>query len=83
MGGDARAQRLRGMRVTLVTGSDEHGEKIAVAAAKAGLQPKEHCDAIVASYRSLWDKVLNSHAGRVALGAQSGLFEHSTEAFTS
>ena len=50
-------QRLRGRRVRFVTGTDEHGEKIALAAAKRGLSPQEHCDGIVAEYKSLWDKV--------------------------
>ena len=50
-------QRLRGRPVRFVTGTDEHGEKIALAAAKAGLQPQEHCDSIVAQYKDLWQKV--------------------------
>ena len=49
-------QRLRGRRVRFVTGTDEHGEKIALAAAKRGLSPQEHCDGIVAEYKSLWEK---------------------------
>ena len=50
-------QRLQGRHVQFVTGTDEHGEKIALAAAKAGLQPQEHCDGIVAQYKDLWQKV--------------------------
>lgn len=53
----ARYQRLRGRRVTFVTGTDEHGEKIAEAAAKKGQAPQEHCDAVVASFKALWDEV--------------------------
>lgn len=41
----------------MVTGTDEHGEKIAAAAAKAGMKPKQHCDAVVASYHALWDQL--------------------------
>ena len=41
----------------MVTGTDEHGEKIALAAAKAGLEPKAHCDAIVQEYKDLWQLV--------------------------
>lgn len=50
-------QRLQGRPVRFVTGTDEHGEKIAIAAAKAGLQPQEHCDGIVAEYKALWQQV--------------------------
>ncbi len=52
-------QRLQGKGVTFITGTDEHGEKIALAAANRGLAPKEHCDDIVASYKGLWKDVRN------------------------
>ncbi|PSC70792.1 methionine-tRNA mitochondrial [Micractinium conductrix] len=50
----ARYHRLRGRPVTFITGTDEHGEKIALAAAKRGMEPKAHCDDIVDSYKALW-----------------------------
>ncbi|GAB4819284.1 hypothetical protein N2152v2_006330 [Parachlorella kessleri] len=53
----ARFQRLQGKRVTFITGTDEHGEKIALAAEKRGMAPKEHCDDIVASYKDLWKQL--------------------------
>ncbi len=53
-----RFQRLRGKRVTFVTGTDEHGEKIAEAAAKKGQEPQQHCDAIVAAFKGLWEEVI-------------------------
>ena len=53
----ARYQRLRGKKVTFVTGTDEHGEKIALSAQKAGLTPQEHCDQIAAMYQQLWLQV--------------------------
>ncbi len=34
------AQRLLGRRVRFVTGTDEHGEKIAAAAEKRGMNPQ-------------------------------------------
>lgn len=53
----ARFHRLQGRRVMFVTGTDEHGEKIALAAEKRGMDPKQHCDDVVASYKSLWREV--------------------------
>lgn len=53
----ARFHRLQGKRVTFVTGTDEHGEKIALAAAARGLEPQQHCDDIVDSYKQLWQQV--------------------------
>ena len=53
----ARYHRLRGRRVAFVTGTDEHGEKIALAAAKRGMEPKAHCDDVAAAYKALWKEV--------------------------
>ncbi|XP_031493212.1 methionine--tRNA ligase, chloroplastic/mitochondrial [Nymphaea colorata] len=50
----ARFQRLMGKKVIFVTGTDEHGEKIATAASANGRRPKEHCDTISQAYRMLW-----------------------------
>ncbi|GJU90921.1 methionine--tRNA ligase, chloroplastic/mitochondrial [Tanacetum coccineum] len=51
----ARFQRLVGKKVIFITGTDEHGEKIATAAAAAGCSsPNDHCDTISQSYRALW-----------------------------
>ncbi|EIE27159.1 methionyl-tRNA synthetase [Coccomyxa subellipsoidea C-169] len=52
-----RFQRLRGKRVSFVTGTDEHGEKIAEAAAKKGQEPQQHCDGVVASFKGLWEEM--------------------------
>lgn len=53
----ARFQRLMGKKVIFVTGTDEHGEKIATAAAAAGSSPNEHCDTISQAYRTLWKEL--------------------------
>ena len=37
-----------------MTGTDEHGEKIALAAEKRGMTPQEHCDSVVEEYKALW-----------------------------
>ncbi|GLT93092.1 hypothetical protein SLE2022_108980 [Rubroshorea leprosula] len=50
----ARFQRLLGKKVIFITGTDEHGEKIATAAAANGSSPSEHCDVIAQSYITLW-----------------------------
>jgi methionyl-tRNA synthetase len=47
-------QRLQGKKVTFITGTDEHGEKIATSAAAAGKEPKEFVDSIAEEYKSLW-----------------------------
>ncbi|XP_057950649.1 methionine--tRNA ligase, chloroplastic/mitochondrial [Malania oleifera] len=50
----ARFQRLLGKKVIFITGTDEHGEKIATAAAVQGSSPSEHCDVISHAYTTLW-----------------------------
>ncbi|KAJ6815416.1 methionine--tRNA ligase, chloroplastic/mitochondrial isoform X1 [Iris pallida] len=50
----ARFQRLLGKKVILVTGTDEHGEKIAAAAEANSTSPSEHCDTVSQAYRMLW-----------------------------
>ena len=50
-------QRLQGEDVIFITGTDEHGEKISLAAASNGRTPKEHCDLVAEDYRSLWKEV--------------------------
>ena len=53
----ARWQRLQGKTVLLITGTDEHGQKIQRTAEGRGLEPQEHCDRIAASFARLWDKL--------------------------
>ena len=53
----ARFHRLQGKSVLLITGTDEHGQKIQRTAAEKGLEPQIHCDRIVAEFKSLWDKL--------------------------
>ncbi|MDY7022879.1 MAG: methionine--tRNA ligase, partial [Cyanobacteriota bacterium] len=51
----ARFQRLQGKSVLLITGTDEHGQKIQRTAESRNRSPQEHCDQIVSSFESLWD----------------------------
>lgn len=53
----ARFQRLRGKSVWLVTGTDEHGQKIQRTANEMGRSPQEHSDLIAAGFDSLWQKL--------------------------
>ncbi len=50
----ARFRRLCGDEVRFQTGTDEHGEKIAQAAEKEGVEPREYVDRIAALFRQTW-----------------------------
>lgn len=52
----ARWHKLLGQEVFFLTGTDEHGQKIAQAAELAGKQPKEFVDSFIASYQEMWQK---------------------------
>jgi len=51
----ARYHRLAGEETFYLTGTDEHGDKIAQAAAAKGQTAKEFADAIAATFRTTWD----------------------------
>ncbi|PNY82299.1 methionine--tRNA ligase [Deinococcus koreensis] len=54
----ARYQRLSGREVVFVMGTDEHGEKISKAAAKAGLTPQELVDDLSErAFQGLWKRL--------------------------
>jgi methionyl-tRNA synthetase len=53
----ARWQRLQQRDVLLITGTDEHGQKIERTAIAAGVDPQIHCDRIVAQFDLLWSKL--------------------------
>lgn len=50
-----RYHRARGAETFMVTGTDEHGDKIAAAAAAAGLAPRAFADRVSPLFRSTWD----------------------------
>jgi methionyl-tRNA synthetase len=50
----ARYKRLAGYDVMLLTGTDEHGQKIQTIAEEKGVTPKEYVDKIVAGIKDLW-----------------------------
>jgi methionyl-tRNA synthetase len=49
----ARFMRLDGYRVKFLTGTDEHGQKVAASARAAGVSPQEFVDRISASFREM------------------------------
>ncbi len=52
----ARFHRIRGDRTFFVTGTDEHGDKIAAAAAAAGIEPRAYAERISGIFRQTWDE---------------------------
>jgi methionyl-tRNA synthetase len=52
-----RFYKLCGSETFFLTGTDEHGDKIAAAAEKGGQTPKEYVDRISSLFRALWPKL--------------------------
>jgi methionyl-tRNA synthetase len=50
----ARYHRLMGDDTRLLTGTDEHGQKVQEAADKNGLAPLQHCDQMVERFKTVW-----------------------------
>jgi methionyl-tRNA synthetase len=57
----ARFRRHEGYDVFFMTGSDEHGQKIELKAAEAGITPKEFVDQTSAEIRRIWDLMDTSY----------------------
>lgn len=53
----ARYYRRRGRRVFFLTGTDEHGQKIAERAKAAGKSPQQYVDEVVAQILRLWERL--------------------------
>lgn len=53
----ARYYRMKGDRVFFLTGTDEHGAKVAEAAEKAKKSPQEFCDEKTARFKLAWDEL--------------------------
>ncbi|MCL4361318.1 methionine--tRNA ligase [Candidatus Dependentiae bacterium] len=51
----ARWNKLYGKKTFFLTGTDEHGQKIAEAAEKAGKKPKDFVDSFIESYQGVWN----------------------------
>ncbi len=57
----ARYKRMCGYEVFLMTGSDEHGQKIEEYANNAGITPKEYVDNVSAEIKQVWDSLNTSY----------------------
>ena len=57
----ARYKRSQGYDVFFQTGTDEHGQKIELKAAEAGLSPKEFVDGIAAQVKEIADMMNTSY----------------------
>lgn len=53
----ARFARLQGKSVLLITGTDEHGQKIQRSAEAVGRSPQEQCDEIAGKFQDLWQQL--------------------------
>lgn len=57
----ARFKRFQGYDVFFQTGTDEHGQKIELKAAEAGITPKEYVDGIAGQIKDIWDLMNTSY----------------------
>ncbi len=57
----ARYRRLRGHDVYFSIGMDEHGQKVAQAAAEAGQEPQQWVDQIAGKFEAAWRELAISH----------------------
>ena len=57
----ARFKRLDGFEVMLLTGTDEHGQKVQAAASQAGLSPQEFTDKVSQNFKALLGVMNFSH----------------------
>lgn len=53
----ARYHKLLGNEVFFLTGTDEHGAKVAQEAAKAGLSPQQFCNKVSKTFEEIWPKL--------------------------
>ena len=53
----ARYKRIAGYEVFLLTGTDEHGQKVLQAAQALGVPPQEHVDKLHCRFKELWTKL--------------------------
>ena len=57
----ARYKRAQGYDVRFQTGTDEHGQKIELKAAEAGITPKQFVDNVAGEIKTIWDLMNTSY----------------------
>ena len=57
----ARYHRMRGDDVYFLTGLDEHGQKVAQAAAERGVSPQQFVDSIAGRFEDMWHRLSISY----------------------
>ena len=57
----ARYKRMQGYDVRFQTGTDEHGQKIELKAAEAGVTPKQFVDKVAGEIKRIWDLMNTSY----------------------
>lgn len=57
----ARHHRLAGENVFFLTGTDEHGQKVARAAEQKGIPPQQWCDQMIPRWTEVWDQLRISY----------------------
>ena len=65
----ARYKRMQGYDVRFQTGTDEHGQKIELKAAEAGVTPKQFVDNVAGEIKRIWD-LMNKM--QLKIGSQIG-----------
>lgn len=58
----ARYHRMAGFEVDFLTGLDEHGQKVAQAAADRGVTSHEFVDRVAAGFSAMWERLAISHS---------------------
>ena len=53
----ARFKKINGFDVFFLTGTDEHGEKVQLAAEKKGVKTKEFVDEVSEQFKKVWNKL--------------------------
>ena len=66
----ARYKKMMGFDVYLMTGSDEHGQKIENLANDQGITPKAYVDGVAGEIRTIWD-LMNSSSFKCGYASQT------------
>ena len=53
----SRIQKIQGIDVHFLTGTDEHGQKVQEAANKNNISPQEHVDKYVKRFKNVWEEI--------------------------